>query len=185
MLYEVITFYTDKIYLDAYVQEVTSSGESYPDVNTAINERVEDGVLILNYVGHANERYLAHENVMNINDINSWTNANKMPIFVTATCEFSRYDASETSAGEYVLLNANGGGIGLFSTTRVVYATANFQLSKSFYSVIFDNDENGEHYRMGEVMRLAKINIGNSINKRNFSLLADPALKLSFSYNFV
>jgi len=173
-------FYTDKIYLDAYVQEVTSSGESYPDVNTAINERVEDGVLILNYVGHANERYLAHENVMNINDINSWTNANKMPIFVTATCEFSRYDASETSAGEYVLLNANGGGIGLFSTTRVVYATANFQLSKSFYSVIFDNDENGEHYRMGEVMRLAKINIGNSINKRNFSLLADPALKLSF-----
>ncbi|HPF50037.1 MAG TPA: type IX secretion system sortase PorU [Draconibacterium sp.] len=179
-------FYTDKIYFDSYVQEVTPSGERYPDVNNAINERVKDGVLILNYVGHANERFLAHESVLTISDINSWTNANKMPIFVTATCEFSRFDADETSAGEYVLLNPNGGGIGLFSTTRVVYATANFQLSKSFYSVIFDNDENGEHYRMGDVMRLAKTRIPNSINKRNFSLLADPALKLSFpKYNVI
>lgn len=173
-------FYTDKIYFDAYVQDVTPSGERYPDVNVAINERVKEGVLILNYVGHANERFLAHERVLDVSDINSWSNSNKMPIFVTATCEFSRFDSDETSAGEYVLLHPNGGGIGLFSTTRVVYATANFQLSKSFYSVIFDNNENGDHYRMGDVMRLAKTKIGNSINKRNFSLLADPALKLSF-----
>ena len=173
-------FLTDKIYFDSYVQEVTPSGERYTDVNTAINECVRDGVLILNYIGHANERFLAHERVLDISDINSWTNANTMPIFVTATCEFSRFDGDDTSAGEYILLNPNGGGIGLFSTTRVVYATANFKLSKSFYSVIFDNDQNGEHYRMGDVMRLAKINIGNSVNKRNFSLLADPALKLSY-----
>lgn len=179
-------FITDKIYLDAYVQQVTPSGERYPDVNDAINERVKDGVLILNYTGHANERYLAHEQVLTISDINSWTNANTMPIFVTATCEFSRFDADETSAGEYVLLNPNGGGIGLFSTTRVVYATANFKLNKSFFNYIFDNDENGDHYRMGEVMRLAKVSIGNSINKRNFSLLADPALRLTYpKYNVI
>lgn len=173
-------FITDKIYLDAYVQEVTPSGELYPEVNAAINERVKDGVLILNYTGHANERFLAHEQVLEVSDINSWTNVNTMPIFVTATCEFSRFDADKTSAGEYILLNPNGGGIGLFSTTRVVYATANFKLNKSFFNYIFNNDENGEHYRMGEVMRLAKISIGNSVNKRNFSLLSDPALKLSF-----
>ncbi len=173
-------FVVDKIYFDAYVQQVTPSGEAYPEVNTAINERVKDGVLILNYIGHANDRFLAHERVLDISDINAWSNAATMPIFVTATCEFSRFDSEETSAGEYVLLNPNGGGIGLFSTTRVVYASANFKLSKSFYSYIFKNDQNGEHYRMGDVMRLAKTNIGSSINKRNFSLLADPALRLSF-----
>lgn len=173
-------FVTDKIYFDAFVEESTPSGDRYPAVNAAINEKVEDGVLILNYTGHANERFLAHENVLTISDINSWTNKNKMPIFVTATCEYSRFDGDQTSAGEYILLNANGGGIGLFSTTRVVYASANFRLSKSFYRFIFDNDSNGEHYRMGDVMRLAKINIGSSVNKRNFSLLADPALKLSY-----
>lgn len=173
-------FVAEKIYFDAYVQQVTPSGEAYPEVNSAINERVKDGVLILNYIGHANDRFLAHERVLDISDINAWSNAATMPIFVTATCEFSRFDSEETSAGEYVLLNPNGGGIGLFSTTRVVYASANFKLSKSFYSYIFKNDQNGEHYRMGDVMRLAKTNIGSSINKRNFSLLADPALRLSF-----
>ncbi|MFV0269593.1 MAG: type IX secretion system sortase PorU, partial [Draconibacterium sp.] len=171
---------SDKIYLDAYVQQVTPAGESYPEVNAAIGERVKDGVLILNYIGHASERYLAKERVLDISEINAWSNTARMPIFVTATCEFSRFDGDETSAGEYILLNPNGGGIGLFSTTRVVFANANFKLSKSFYSYIFKNDANGEHYRMGDVMRLAKTNIGDSTNKRNFSLLADPALRLSF-----
>ena len=173
-------FITDKIYFDAYAEDVTPAGERYPDVNAAINERVEEGVLILNYIGHANNSFLAHEHVLEKGDINSWSNRNQLPIFVTATCEFSRFDADETSAGEEVLMNPNGGGIGLFSTTRVVTSGANFMLSRSFYRFIFAKDENGEHYRMGDVMRLAKSNLANGINKRNFSLLADPALKLSY-----
>ncbi|HKI88161.1 MAG TPA: type IX secretion system sortase PorU [Draconibacterium sp.] len=173
-------FITDKIYFDAYVQETTTAGERYPDVTDAINKRVKDGVLVLNYVGHANDRFLADEHVLDVSNINSWSNANSLPIFVTATCEFSRFDADETSAGEYVLFNANGGGIGLFSTTRVVFAYSNYLLSKSFYNFVFQRDANGEHYRMGDIMRLAKINTINTTNKRNFSLLADPALKLSY-----
>jgi hypothetical protein len=173
-------FITDKIYLDAYQQITGPGGESYPAVTEAINERVKDGVLILNYVGHANERFMADEKVLDISNINSWSNFNTLPIFVTATCEFSRFDSDETSAGEYVLLNPSGGGIGLFSTTRLVFAFSNYYLSRSFYEYVFREDDNGEHYRMGDVMRLAKINTINTTNKRNFSLLADPALKLSY-----
>lgn len=173
-------FIFDKIYLDAYQQEVTPAGEKYPAVTDAINNRVKDGVLILNYVGHANERFMADEHVLDISNVNAWSNSKNLPIFVTATCEFSRFDADDTSIGEYVLLNPNGGGIGLFSTTRLVFAYSNFLLSKSFYSFVFERDKNGERYRMGDIMRLAKINTINTINKRNFSLLADPALKLSY-----
>lgn len=173
-------FVTDKIYFDAFVQQTSTSGESYPDVTEAINKRVDEGVLVLNYVGHANERFLADEHVLDVSNINAWSNAKKLPIFVTATCEFSRFDGDETSAGEYVLFNATGGGIGLFSTTRVVFAYSNFLLSRSLYNVVFQRDANGEHYRMGDIMRLAKINTINTTNKRNFSLLADPALKLSY-----
>ena len=173
-------YITDKIYFDAYEQETTTSGEEYPDVTEAINERIKNGVLVMNYVGHANERYLADEHVLDISNINSWSNADMLPIFVTATCEFSRFDADETSAGECILFNESGGGIGLFSTTRVVYAYSNYLLSRNFYNYVFERDENGEHYRMGDIMRLAKINTINTTNKRNFSLLADPALMLSY-----
>ncbi len=176
---------TDKIYFDAYPQITGPGGESYPAVTDAINERVEEGVLVLNYVGHANERFMADEKVLDISHINSWSNARKLPIFVTATCEFSRFDADESSAGEYILFNANGGGIGLFSTTRLVFAYSNYLLSRSFYNVVFQKDEQGKYLRMGDIIRLSKINTINTTNKRNFSLLADPALRLSLPQNNV
>ncbi len=178
-------FVTDKIYFDSYLQQVNAGAERYPDVTNAINNRVKDGVLILNYVGHANERYMADEHVLDISNVNTWSNTNNLPIFVTATCEFSRYDADESSIGEYILFNSTGGGIGLFSTTRLVYADSNSLLSQSFYRFVFEQDEQGNRYRMGDIIRLAKINTLNSINKRNFSLLADPALRLSYPRNKV
>ncbi len=173
-------FITDKIYLDSYNQETSSGSQRYPDAARDINNRVKNGVLVLNYVGHANERYLADEHVLDISNVNSWSNKNNLPIFVTATCEFSRFDADDTSIGEYILLNPNGGGIGLFSTTRLVFAYSNALLNQSFYSFVFETDENGNKYRMGDIIRLAKINTINDINKRSFSLFADPALRLSY-----
>ncbi len=173
------SFITEKIYFDAFPASYVG-GKSYPGVTEAINRRVREGALILNYVGHANDRFLADERVLDISTINAWTNRDRLPIFVTATCEFSRFDASETSAGEYILLNPNGGGIGLFSTTRVVFAYSNYLLSRSFYQAVFEKNSNGERYRMGDIMRLAKINTINTVNKRNFTLLANPALRLAY-----
>ena len=173
-------FITNKIYFDAYQQISGPGGQRYPEVTDAINEQVNDGALILNYIGHANDRFLADERVLEINHINAWTNARKLLIFMTATCEFSRFDADDMSAGEYVLFNPNGGGIGLFSTTRLVYSTYNYQLSRNFYNYVFQKDEQGQHYRMGDIMRLAKISTSGVINKRNFSLLANPALRLTY-----
>lgn len=173
-------FITDKIYFDAYRQITGPGGESYPDVTAAINQRIKDGILLLNYIGHANARWIADEKVIDISHINSWSNYDKLFIFVTATCEFSRFDADITSAGEYVLFNPNGGSIGLFSTTRLVYAYSNLLLSRSFYNYAFSKNGNGEYLRMGDIMRLAKINTFSSINKRSFSLLANPAMRLAY-----
>ena len=36
----------------------------------------------------------------------AWTNGDRLPLFMTATCEFTRWDdPGRTSAGEFVLLN--------------------------------------------------------------------------------
>jgi hypothetical protein len=113
-------FYTDKIYLDAYKEESTPE-KRYPGANKAINNRVKEGALIINYIGHANDEGLAHEKILTISDIDNWSNTDKLPVFVTATCEFSRWDLkNKQSAGEHVLFNKTGGGIALFSTTRLV-----------------------------------------------------------------
>lgn len=177
-------FYADKIYFDAFKQVSTSSGNRYPDVTSAINRRVEEGALILNYIGHANPNSLADESVLGINDIKSWNNNISLPIFVTATCQFGRFDQDEVSAGEQILLNPTGGGVGVFTTTRLVFAPDNQEISEIFYKNIFNVDENGEKLRLGDVFRNAKNGTSPGTNKLKFSLFADPALKLAFpKYN--
>lgn len=172
-------FFTDKIYFDAFRQISTSGGEKYPDVTTAINNRVKQGTLVMNYTGHANEKNLADEGVLDIGIIKSWSNYNRLPIFVTATCEFSRFDADFTSAGEEILFKPKGGGVGLFSTTRLVYSGANFVLNDKFFKYIFEKDNQGKNLRLGDVMLKAKAAANTGINQLNFTLLADPAMRLA------
>lgn len=170
----------DKIYLDAYTQESTPSGEEYPKANEDITNRVNRGALIMNYVGHGGELGLAHERVVKIADINGWDNYDNMPVFLTATCEFSRFDDPErVSAGELVFLNENGGGIALFTTTRATYAGGNASLNKNFFDFTL-KETDGKHLRMGDVIRLAKNATGTNDNTRKFVLLGDPALNFAF-----
>jgi hypothetical protein len=187
----VSSFNIDKIYLDAFKQVTSSNGQSYPDVNKAINDRINSGCLIFNYLGHGSEIQLAHERIVDAEDINSWKNDAKLPLFITATCEFSRFDdgdwnvvtremTTKISAGELVLLNSKGGGIALMSTTRVVFSAPNYFLNKNIYDYAFDRDESGNPLRLGDIIRLAKNISGNGPNKRNFSLLGDPALRLAY-----
>ena len=171
----------DKIYLDAYQQEGTPGGNRYPEVVDAINNRVEQGALIINYTGHGGEVGLSHERVIELSQINKWNNANRLFLFFTATCEFSRYDDPErTSAGEYAFLNPNGAAIALFSTVRLVFASPNFYLNMDFYKAAF-KPINGQMPRLGNLYEFLKTQPGgNSTNSRNFTLLGDPALTLAY-----
>ena len=172
-------FYTDKIYLDAF-KAVTNPEKLYPDVNKALNNRVKQGALIINYVGHASDEGLAHEKILTISDIDNWSNIDKLPVFVTATCEFSRWDLKDKqSAGEHVLFNKVGGGVALFSTTRLVYSSSNFEMNRSFFKYVFTTDKDVKTLRMGDIIRLAKNELGGSVNAAKFALLGDPALRLN------
>lgn len=169
---------TSKIYLDAYQQVSTSGGQRYPDVEIAINQMINQGALVFNYVGHGGETGLALERIISIPQINEWTNINKLPLFISATCEFSRFDdPGRTSAGELMLLSPNGGAVAMLTTTRLVYISTNSTLVKNLYSLIYD-EINGEPYSMGEIIRLTKNLTAGDNNMRNFTLLGDPALKL-------
>lgn len=169
----------DKIFVDAYQQESTSAGQRYPKVNDAINERVDKGALIISYTGHGGEVGWGQERFLDVPDIVSWTNFDKLPVFLTATCEFARYDDPErVSAGELIFLNSKGGGISLFTTARATYSGSNFIVSKNFYRISLTKKD-GNYLRMGDIMRLTKVASGTGSNILKFILLGDPALKLN------
>jgi len=169
-----------KIYLDAYRQESTPGGERYPEVNDAIKARMEKGALIMNYTGHGGETGLAHENIINEADVVNWKNYNALPLFITATCEFSRFDKPELiSAGEKTFLNPDGGSIGLLSTTRLAFSHTNFILNKRVFLEAFTRDEQtGEYPRLGDLVIASKTPMDD--NLYNFVLLGDPAMTLAY-----
>ncbi len=173
---------TNKIYLDAFEQISTPTGKKFPEVTIKLNKQVEDGALIINYVGHGGVLGWSHERVLTMNDINSWTNENKLPVFVTATCDFSPFDHPHTlSAGEVIFHNPIGGGIALLTTTRVAYAQSNFKLNLRLNSRAFIEGEDGMPY-LGDLIRESKP--PGQLTTRNFILLGDPALRLAYpKYN--
>jgi hypothetical protein len=179
-------FNVDKIYLDAYPQVSNSGGARYPEVNNAINQRVERGALIINYMGHGGKLGWAHERVLEISDVLKWKNIDNLPILFTATCDFSPFDDTlVNSAGELVLLSESGGGIALFTTTRVAYQPNNQNLNNNFFNKIYKK-VNGNYLRFGDLIRQAKNDGFNDAYVRNFVLLGDPALQPAYpEYNVV
>ncbi len=172
-------YLVDKIYLDAYPQQLAVGGQRYPDVNKAIIDRINTGTLIWSYTGHGNELGLAHERIFMEADISKLFNYPNFAFFVTATCEFSRFDdPGIVSAGEQTLLKPDGGTIGLLTTVRLVYSSANFDLSFSFFKRVFN--WSGMPPTIGEIARRSKNASPTGINNRKFVLLGDPAMTLAF-----
>ena len=168
----------NKIYLDAYPQVLSSGSQRYPDAQNDLRTQIEEGALIVTYFGHGGEIGLASERVLELSDINEFSNINNLPVFITATCEFTRYDdPSRVSAGEYLILNPNGGAIGLYSTSRTVYAGPAGNLVDKLYDYLPDRTRN---YTFGESLYKAKndVGIGNYV-RRKFSFFGDPNLQLA------
>ncbi len=172
------TLNVSKIYLDAYPRLTVAGGYRYPQASEALMNQINDGALIINYTGHGGVNGLSDERVFTISHINSLTNLDNMPFFITATCEFSRFDNPDfVSAGEQLLLNPEGGGIGLMTTTRLAFAHSNFALNKKVYASMFDRSD-AEFKRLGDILRLSKNPTSSSIY--NFVLLGNPALRLVY-----
>jgi len=179
-------FKVDKIYSDAYNQVTNGNNETYPEVTQSIINAFEDGCLFMNYQGHGGEKGWAQESILDIPTINGLRNPNNYPILFTATCEFSRYDNPEfQSAGEKTLLNANGGAIGLMTTTRSVYVSGNSAINNAFWTQYGFPKEDEPIPTMGELFSKLKNRPRLNSEDNKFALLGDVSLKVAFPEHLV
>ncbi len=181
-------FNVNKIYGDAYTIESTPAGARQPEINQTINNQIFNGTFVMNYIGHGGELGWAAERILTLADIKSWNNPNKLPLLVTATCEFSRFDNPNlTSAGEMLLTRAKGGAIALMTTTQLVFQDANLEMNKNYFQKAFSPISGAIYPTLGDAYMLSKnikyinpIAESTAANYRKFALLGDPVLKLSF-----
>lgn len=174
-----------KIYLDAYPVLSGSGGARYPAVNDAIVNQVFNGALIFNYSGHGSYQRLAEEAVLTQDELNRFNNPGKLPLFITASCDFAPHDDPfKNSLGAGILTGNSNGAIALLTTTRLVFAYSNKVINDNYLQIALKPEANGQYLTLGESVKRAKNftaqNSGDVLNNRKFTLLGDPAMRLAF-----
>ncbi len=173
-----------KIYLDAFKQESGTGGSRYPEVNATISRVINEGTLIWNYSGHGSSSRLAQEAILDKEMLGSWENATRLPLLITATCDFAPFDDPfQFSIGEDLFVGRSNGAIALMTTTRLVFASSNRIINNHFFKYLLKRDNASKYPRLGTALMDSKnftvVNSGDYINARKFTMLGDPAMKLA------
>lgn len=170
-------FLTQRLFVDAFPHVNSPEGTKTPDLNAAIQQRINEGTLILNYTGHGGATGWAEEQILTLADMQAVRGYDNLPLLLTATCEFGRYDdPALVSGAELMVLSPRGAAIGALTTTRPVFSSTNFSLNRAFYEALATGSPTD---RLGDLMKSTKNNsLSGSLN-RNFALLGDPSLKLA------
>ena len=167
-----------KIHSDAYVQQVAAGGERYPEAKKDFLDAMALGGLVFNYFGHGNEESLARERLFEKLDAQNLTNRYRYPLFITITCEFTRFDdPNRFTGGEYMYWNKAGGAISLIATTRQVGITTGLNMNDILSQNLYAFGSN-DYPTIAEALRVTKVATGSD-NRRVVFYIGDPALKLA------
>ncbi len=182
------TLNVNKIYADAYPMVQTPGGPRYPEVNIAIDNQMNQGLLVYNFEGHGGPTGLGFERILDFNDINTWNNLYALPLFFNGSCAFSEWDNPlQISGGQLSVNLPNGGVIGMVSATRGVFLQSNVELNQVFIDSLYAPLPDGSLPRIGDILTITKNSSGGligSVNNLSYSLLGDPAVRLAYpKYN--
>lgn len=173
-------FDLNKLYLSAFPTVSTGLGRRKPQVNEEIINSVNNGTLLLNFIGHGNPEVWTHEVVFEKNvSIQQFKN-DKYFFLTAATCDFGKYDdPTDQSGTEEMVLKYKSGSIGGLSAVRPVYSNSNAALAYLYYDFLLGYRDSiylprtiGEAYYY---LKQTRINI----NDEKFHLFGDPALRLN------
>ncbi|MCY4234689.1 MAG: type IX secretion system sortase PorU [Bacteroidetes bacterium] len=179
-----------KIYALSYPRQFLNTWR-IPAARQDLLTSIDEGTLVVNFSGHGGERGLTQENLFTVEDSRSLQNYDRLPVFITATCSFGRWDlGNEQTGAEELLLNPAGGAIALLTTVRTVYTsgdatTLNVGLNVALNEELFKREPDHLLPRLGDALRRTKNRrVGYEGNNRKFNLLGDPTLRLGLPADY-
>lgn len=170
-----------KTYIDQFPQEVNNGFYTSAAGKKASLELFNRDADFIHFLGHGSESAWTDEKVITNNEIQTLKNSRHLPLLLTATCQFGRFDdPNQLSGAELSLLSNQGGAIGLISTTRPVFQSSNYLFGQAFYRQLV-NHLNDKNYRLGDLFRDAKNDSQSGVINRNITLLGDPTFALPWN----
>jgi hypothetical protein len=177
-----------KIYLTEYpvVWDPAGGGRRKPAANSDLINAVNEGCLLVNYMGHGNPSVWAHEHVLlQSRDMPLFANGDKLPLFIAATCDWAYWDSpTEQSMPEAMITLPGGGAIAAIAATRVTSSNSNNQLSLNLYEEMF-SEPGGTPLGLALMRAKSQFFLKNrgqtnlNTNSEKYHLLGDPVMSLA------
>lgn len=151
----------------------------------AIMSNLNNGKLLVNYIGHGYTSGWASETLFTINSVPSLTNGGKQPVVLAMTCQegyFQHpypYTMKKEALGEVVTRADGRGAIASWSPTGQGVSSGHDYLNRGFYNALFIQGVS----TMGEATLAGKLNlwsVGASPDLLDtYTLFGDPALVIA------
>ena len=182
ILYDILSPYmnVEILYGINYEPETTANGLSHSELNQEIINNINDGLALVNYIGHGDESSLSAEKIIDMErDIPQISvSKNKLGLWIVGTCKFGQYD-NESCMAEELTLDSDGA-IGVISTTRKIQSAYNICFLENLFNAYTNhfNSSSNEVIRIGDIMHFAKNATCNYYEGNIFHLFGDPALPI-------
>ncbi len=171
----------EKVYVDQYPMQQENGVYTSTAAKQAVLKLFDENADFIHFMGHGSESGWTDEKILTTNELVNLKNSNHLPILLTATCQFGRFDdPNMLSGGEVSLMSDQGGAIALISTTRPVFQSSNYLFGQAFYQAMLQNKDN-QNYRLGDLFRDAKNKSQLGDINRNIQLIGDPTLELPWT----
>ncbi|MBC8254948.1 MAG: hypothetical protein H8E35_13115, partial [Ardenticatenia bacterium] len=171
-----LSYKAQKVY---YQVNYPTSEETRAAIIGALNE----GQLLVNYIGHASIQQWAHEDLFGVADIASLANGDKLPMMLPMTC----YDGyfhypGYPSLGESLVRAEDKGAIASWSPVGLGVATGHEYLDRGFFDAVFADGVK----EIGPATTQAKLYLFASTNGYRdlidtYLLFGDPAMGLNLA----
>jgi hypothetical protein len=170
------------VYLHRYPD---GPNDTKPAARNDILNEVNQGVVLFNFIGHGSPFKIADESVLLDTDAEGMVNATRPSVFVAASCDVGRYnDPTVQSLGERLILNPNGGCIGVISATELALTNINASLNQALFHQVFEREPaSGQYFNTLSTALLAAKTGGT--NNQKYQLMGDAATRLLLPRLFV
>ncbi len=185
-------FDRDYVYLHTYPSATLGVR---PAARTALKAEINDGVAVMNFVGHGSPFKMTDESVLIDTDAGTLTNGLKMPLVVAASCDVGKFnDPTVQSLGERLVTTPSNGAIAVVSATEEAFSGQNAQLNRNLYLRLFQRDtlaigQAGNdtlagigqyHLPVSAALLAAKLDApASETNNSKYQLMGDAATRLN------
>lgn len=152
-------------------------GQSDPSTaRSQILNGIENGQLIVQYLGHGSVEVWAEEDLLTSPDAEAFTNGLRLPFVIALNCLNGYFhDVFTNSLAEAFLRNPNGGAVAVWASSGLTETSRQTSMDKAFLQWLFNPNE---QVSLGEaIFRAKQITMEGDVS-RTWILFGDPLTRI-------